>query len=228
MIIKCKDIAKTYKMKYQSTQVFNGANLEIAQGDSVAIIGRSGSGKSTLLNILGFLDTPNSGQYVFNGKSVNFKDTHGLNMLRRKNVAFVRQDYGLINEYNVTYNLSLPLKYLQKTPDEIKLEIERVAVLLDIKDKLRQFPSNLSGGECQRVAIARAIINNPLVILADEPTGSLDSDNENNVLNIFREINSQGTTIIIATHNHDIAERCNTIFLIQQGKIKKIKGDGIL
>lgn len=228
MIIKCEDIIKTYKKKRHSTIVFNGADIEIAQGDFVGIVGRSGSGKSTLLNILGFLDTPDSGQYTFNGNRVNFKSIHSLNMLRRKNIAFVRQDYGLISEYNVANNISLPLKYLQKTTDEINSEVERVALLLDIKDKLSEFPSNLSGGECQRVAIARAIITNPLVILADEPTGALDIDNENIVLNIFRKINSRGTTIIIVTHNNDIAKKCNTLFSIQQGGIKKIKGDDMV
>lgn len=225
MIIKCENISKTYMTKYHSTQVFNGACIEIKQGDFVGITGRSGSGKTTLLNLLGFLDTPDSGQYIFNGEKVDFKNTHKLNALRRKNIAFVRQDYGLISEYDVAYNLSLPLKYLKKTSDEIDSEIERVASLLDIKDKLRQFPSKLSGGECQRVAIARALINNPLVLLADEPTGSLDSDNENIVLSIFKEINSRGTTIVLATHNREIAENCNTIFSIQKGKIIKMKGD---
>lgn len=225
MIIKCENLVKRYKTKYHNTEVFNGANLEIKQGDFVGVIGRSGSGKSTLLNILGFLDTPDSGSYHFNGNLVDFHKPQSLNILRRKNIAFVRQDYGLIKEYNVAYNISLPLKYLNKSKAEINSEVERVAELLDIKDKLLKFPSNLSGGECQRVAIARAIINKPLVILADEPTGSLDIENENNVINIFREINLQGTTIIIATHNNDIAKGCNTLFLIEKGVIIKKMGD---
>lgn len=228
MIIKCEDIIKTYKMKYYSTQVFNDASIEIKQGDFVGITGRSGSGKTTLLNILGFLDTPDGGRYCFNGENVDFKNVRKLNTLRRKNVAFVRQDYGLIDEYDVAYNISLPLKYLRKTSDEIGIEVERVAALLDIEDKLRQLPSHLSGGECQRVAIARALINHPLVLLADEPTGSLDVDNENNVLNIFKEINSAGTTIVLVTHNNDIAEKCDAIFSIQKGKIVKVKGEGML
>ncbi len=226
MLIKCEGLVKKYKSKYNNTEVFNGVGLEIVQGDFVGIMGRSGSGKSTLLNILGFLDTPDSGKYTFKGKQVDFKNVQNLNMLRRNNIAFVRQDYGLINEYSIASNISLPLKYMKKNTDDIDSEVERVAELLDIKDKLLKFPSNLSGGECQRAAIARAIISKPLVILADEPTGSLDVENENNVINIFQNINLQGTTIIIATHNSDIAQKCNTLLLIQQGKIIKIKGKG--
>lgn len=221
MIIKCTNLVKRYKTKHHITEVFNDASLEIAQGDFVAVTGRSGAGKTTLLNILGFLDIPDSGSYIFDGNLVDFRKAQSLTQLRRKNIAFVRQDYGLIKEYNIAYNISLPLKYLKKNTDEIESEVKRVYELLDIKDKLMKFPSELSGGECQRVAIARAIINKPLVILADEPTASLDIDNENNVINILREINSQGTTVIIATHNNDITRKCNTIFSIEQGKIKK-------
>lgn len=229
MLIKFENLIKGYKTKYHHTEVFKGINLELEQGDFVGVVGRSGSGKSTLLNLLGFLDTPDSGIYTFNGKQVDFRQAQSLNMLRRKNIAFVRQDYALIREYNIAYNIALPLKYLKKSADEINNDVDRVAERLDIKDKLLKFPAQLSGGECQRAAIARAIITNPLVILADEPTGSLDTENENNVINIFQEINAQGTTIVLATHNNDIAEKCNTLLLIQQGKIKKYKkGDDTL
>ncbi|AGC67607.1 ABC transporter, ATP-binding protein [Thermoclostridium stercorarium subsp. stercorarium DSM 8532] len=221
MIIKCENLVKRYKTKYHATEVFNGAGLEIAHGDFVGIMGRSGSGKTTLLNILGFLDVPDSGSYIFNGTLVDFRKARNLNLLRRRNIAFVRQDYGLIKEYNVAYNISLPLKYLNKSRDEIECEVERVSRLLGIKDKLMKFPSELSGGECQRVAIARAIISRPLVILADEPTASLDMENENNVIDIFRKINSQGTTVIIATPDNNIAQKCNTVFLIERNKIIK-------
>lgn len=223
MIIRINNLTKTYKHKAYNTNVFNNVNLEIKQGDFVGVVGRSGSGKSTFLNILGFLDTPNGGEYFFNGEHVDFTKTGKLNELRRNNMSFIRQDYGLLNEYNVKYNISLPLNYLKNGKVDINSEVERVAEMLDIKDKLSKFPTELSGGECQRVAISRAIITNPSLILADEPTGSLDVENEDRVINILKEINLNGTTIIIATHSNDIANKCNTLLSIQQGKIIKIK-----
>lgn len=223
MIIKCTDISKYYKTKNNQTKVFEKVGFEIQSGDLVALIGRSGSGKSTLLNILGFLDTPCSGSYIFKGKNIDFKNAKKLNQLRRDNISYIRQDYGLIKEYNVHRNIGLPLKYKKDIDIDIDFEIERVAKILDIEDKLSKFPEELSGGECQRVAIARAIITNPKIIIADEPTGSLDIENEKNVMEIFRDINKMGTTIIVATHNMDIANECNTRLSIQEGKIRELK-----
>lgn len=192
-------------------------DLSIRKGELVAIVGPSGAGKSTLLNILGGIDRPNSGHYYFDYKLIEFK-ANKLAIFRRKNIGFIVQDHALIEDMTAYDNIALPLKYSLKDKAKIKDRVIDIANYLNIKELLYNYPTQLSGGECQRIAIARAIINKPRLILADEPTGSLDNDNKKNVMNIFKDIH-QDSTIIIVTHDHEIANICDRVIELNKGRI---------
>lgn len=199
-------------------------DLCIREGELVAIVGPSGAGKSTLLNILGGIDRPSSGRYYFDGKLIEFK-ANKLAHFRNSNIGFIVQDHALIEDMTAYDNIALPLKYSAKSKAQINNCIMDVASFFNIKDQLYNYPSQLSGGECQRIAVARAIINKPRLILADEPTGSLDSQNKRNVMNMFKDF---GSTTIVATHDYEIANICHRVIELNDGKITRTENNHAL
>ena len=187
----------------------------------LAIMGPSGSGKSTLLNILGFLDKSTEGEYYFDGNDVSKLKDRELSLFRNKYIGFVVQNFALIEDYTISKNISLPLDYVKISSKEKNKRVEELLKLMKIEDKGKRLPKELSGGQNQRVAIARALVNNPKVILADEPTGALDRKNGQEVMNIFKKLNEKGKTIIVITHDEKVASMCKKIIYIEDGKIKE-------
>lgn len=217
--IELKNIIKKYGKDDSTVIALNGLDLFIDKGDMAAIIGKSGSGKSTLLNILGGLINFDEGEYIFNNKKINGSKGKELVKFRRENISFIVQDFALINNMTVFDNVALPLEYQKISRKEIKRRVLEVLEQLDIKDKAYKYPNEISGGQAQRVAIARAIVKNPQVILADEPTGALDQKTGYKVIEILKDLNMKGKTIIIVTHDLNIAENCKKIIHVQDGKI---------
>ncbi|CFX82218.1 ABC transporter-like [Syntrophomonas zehnderi OL-4] len=219
-MIKLDKITKTYyNFRRNKKNALEGIDLCVSEGEMVAIVGSSGAGKSTLLNILGGIDRPNSGHYYFDNKLIEFK-AHRLAHFRRNNIGFIVQDHALIDDMTAYDNIALPLKYRSMNKAQIEKRVMDIAYYLNIKDQLYNYPTQLSGGECQRIAIARAIINKPRLILADEPTGSLDSQNKRNVMSIFKDIHRNSTTIIV-THDYEIANTCHRVVELNNGRITK-------
>lgn len=214
-MISLKNINKIYKKKDLEVPVLNNVNLEIKQGELIAIVGPSGSGKSTLLNILGCLDKQTSGKYFLKGEDISKMSAKEMAGLRNSTFGFIVQDFALINEYTVTQNVEIPLLYSKQKKDKDAIDI--VLKQLSIIDKKKELTSNLSGGQKQRVAIARSIINNPDIILADEPTGSLDQKTGHDVMNILMDLHKQGKTVIIITHDSNVAALCNREISIVDG-----------
>ncbi|MGO1469834.1 MAG: ABC transporter ATP-binding protein [Tissierella sp.] len=217
--IKLLKINKSYGNGNNKLHVLKDISLSIDPGEMVAIVGKSGSGKSTLLNLIGGIDKPDSGEYYFNGKQINTSDRKQMERFRRNNIGFVVQNFALINDFKVYDNIALPMRYQKKTNNEIKNRVYTLFESMDLIGKENEYPTALSGGEAQRVAIARALACNPELILADEPTGSLDEKTQEIILNVFREINKQGVTILIVTHDHDIARTCDRTVEISDGKM---------
>jgi putative ABC transport system ATP-binding protein len=205
-MINIEKLEKTYRTEEVETVALNKVNIEIKEGEFVAIMGPSGCGKSTLLNILGLLDNPDAGSYKFLGQEIaGFNERKRAN-LRKQNIGFVFQSFNLIDELTVYENVELPLLYLKVPASERKKKVETVLEKMQMMHRRNHFPQQLSGGQQQRVAVARAVINNPKLILADEPTGNLDSSNGNEVMQLLTELNDAGATVIIVTHsNHDAA-----------------------
>lgn len=221
-IIKLVDINKSYGNDKNKLHVLKNIELTVDSGELVAIVGKSGSGKSTLLNLIGGIDKPDSGEYYFNNKKINISNKNQMAIFRRKNIGFVVQNFALINDFKVYDNIALPMRYQKKSKGEIKNRVYTLLESMDLIDKQNEYPTNLSGGEAQRVAIARALACNPQLILADEPTGALDDKTQRMILNIFKEINKQGVTILIVTHDNDIARLCDRTIKIQDGKVDSI------
>lgn len=218
-MIKMSNICKVYAGDTYRITALDGINVDINDGEFVSIMGRSGSGKTTLLNILGFLDKPTSGSFVFDDVDVSDISVKNMWKLRRKNVGFVFQNFALIENNTVFENTILPLQAINtprkqaiKMADEI---LERVGIY-DLKKK---YPGQISGGQKQRVAIARALIGNPKIILADEPTGALDSETGNEIMDIFKEINKEGKTVVIVTHDEKIAAKTNRCIRLENAKV---------
>lgn len=217
-MITLKNISKVYNPnKRNEYQALNGINLEISKGEMCAVIGESGSGKSTLLHIIGMLDNFSSGKYVFEGKEISELSESSRTSVRAKNIGFVKQDFALIDDYTAVDNVMLPL-YPIKAKNRKKKALAAID-MLGISELAEKYVSELSGGEKQRVAIARAIVNKPSLILADEPTGSLDSKTSADILRIFKDLNAEGKTIVIVTHDKGIAEQCGRIIEIFDGAI---------
>ena len=216
-IIKLEHISKSYGKGENLVIALEDINISINHGELVAIIGTSGSGKSTLLNILGFIDKPDCGKYYLNNTLINYDNNKLLAKYRNKFIGFVLQSFGLINSYTVFENVELPLIY-SKCKNK-KTKVSSTLGSLNILNKKDSFPNELSGGQQQRIAIARALINNPQIILADEPTGALDKNTANEVMNILLDLNKQGITIIIVTHDINIAKKCNRIIRLEDGAI---------
>lgn len=212
-------ILKNISKSYRNYNILDNISLEINNGDIVGIMGRSGCGKSTLLNIIGLLDFPDEGKYYLNNKSTENATNKEITLLRRNKIGFIFQDYALIKDRNVYYNISIPLICKKIPKKEIANKVQNIANQLKITKLLNKYPYELSGGECQKVSIARALIRNPSLILADEPTGALDINSELEILNTFRELNKQGVTIIIVTHNYEVAKICSKIYTIKNKKV---------
>lgn len=218
-MIKTKDLVKVFRTDEVETTALNKVNIEVQDGEFVAIMGPSGCGKSTLLNILGLLDNPSGGSYDFNGTEVaGLKEKQRTN-LRKGNIGFVFQSFNLIDELTVYENIELPLLYLKMNSSERKQKVEKVMERMKIAHRKNHFPQQLSGGQQQRVAIARAVVTNPKLILADEPTGNLDSANGTEVMALLTELNEDGTTIIMVTHSPNDAEKAHRIIQLFDGHI---------
>ncbi|PSR26320.1 MAG: macrolide ABC transporter ATP-binding protein [Sulfobacillus benefaciens] len=218
-LIEMEQIRKSYKMGGDYLEVLRGISLSIDQGDYVAIMGPSGSGKSTLMHILGCLDVPTSGHYFLAGKDISRFQESKLATIRRQQIGFVFQSFNLLTALNALENVALPLLY-QGTPPRIQRERAKEALtLVGLGDRLHHRPSQLSGGQQQRVAIARAIVSNPPLLLADEPTGNLDSHAGQEVLSIFTRLHDSGQTVVVITHDAQIAHHANRIIQILDGTI---------
>jgi len=216
-MIKLENAQKTYRMGKVEIHALRGLSLTIEQGEMVAIIGASGSGKSTLMNIIGFLDKLNSGKYLFEGKDVSELNDNRLAELRNKKVGFVFQDFNLLRRATAAANVELPLIYsggLRKRQRALEA-LERVGLAARVNHK----PTELSGGEQQRVAIARALVNNPALVLADEPTGNLDTVASAEIIGILRKLNEEGVTVIMVTHETDIASQARRIIRLRDGQV---------
>lgn len=218
-MIKTNDLTKIFRTEEVETTALNKVNLEVKEGEYVAVMGPSGCGKSTLLNILGLLDSPTSGSYLFNGNEVANLRERDRTVFRKGNIGFVFQSFNLIDELNVYENVELPLIYLKMKAGERKRSVESVLERMKIAHRAKHFPQQLSGGQQQRVAIARAVVANPKLILADEPTGNLDSKNGIEVINLLQELNSEGTTIIMVTHSDRDAGYAHRIVKLFDGQI---------
>lgn len=215
--------AKGIYKKYGKDIILNNLFFSVDAQDFVAIMGRSGSGKTTLLNILGLLDQYESGEIHYQGKRLNFNHQKEIARIRKENLAFIVQDFALVYELNVFENIELPLLSLRMSRNKRKQKVYEIAKIMGITHLLEKYPDKLSGGECQKVAICRAIIKNPKILLADEPTGSLDKKSEEQIMDLLRWLNSRGMTIILVTHSMTVAEKCNKIYDIDS--LQKLSND---
>ena len=216
-VIRIEGVSKHYKVGGSVVKALDGASLSVEKGEFVAIMGPSGSGKSTMMNILGCLDTPDSGRYVLNGIDVSGMDDAGLSAVRGREIGFVFQSFNLLPRYDALENVALPLLYAGVGRDERMSRAEAVLKRVGLGGRLHHRPNELSGGQRQRVAVARALINNPAIILADEPTGNLDTATSDEIMALFSEINAAGNTVIIVTHEEDVARCARRLVRLRDG-----------
>ncbi len=218
-IIHLEKICKSYYLGRQELQVLKGINLNIFKNEYVALMGPSGSGKSTLMNILGCLDSPTGGKYILNGKDVSRMPDNDLAVVRNKEIGFVFQQFNLLPRLTAVENVALPLVYSGIGKKERIQRAMEVLIKVKLDDRSHHKPNELSGGQCQRVAIARALINNPSIILADEPTGNLDSRTSYEIMDIVGKIHADGNTVIIVTHEEDISTFAHRIIKLKDGEV---------
>lgn len=219
MIIRTKNLKKVYRTDEVQTTALNDLSIEINQGEFVSIMGPSGCGKSTLMNILGMIDSPSEGEYFFMENEVGGLSERKRSDVRKNNLGFVFQSFNLIDELTVFENVELPMMYTKVPSTERKRRAEELLEEMNMMHRRNHFPQQLSGGQQQRVAVARAIVNNPKLILADEPTGNLDSANGDDVMKILADLNSKGTTIVMVTHSQYCAEFGNRIIRLLDGQV---------
>ncbi len=218
-LIELNNIKKTYKTGTIEYTALKNINLIINKNDYVALMGTSGSGKSTLMNLLGALDTPTSGEYTLNGKSVDKLNNEDLSQFRNKEIGFVFQTFNLLPKLNAIENVALPLLYADISKKERNSRAVEMLSKVGLKEQIYNKPNEMSGGQRQRVAIARALINKPSIILADEPTGNLDSKTSSEIMSLFKELHKAGNTIILVTHEHDIANYAQRTIVLKDGEI---------
>ena len=219
MLIEVKNLEKTYKNGSLEFQALKGIDLSIDKGEFVAIMGTSGSGKSTFMNILGCLDKPSVGEYILDGTPVQDMSEDELSHIRNKKIGFVFQSFNLIPRTSALRNVELPLLYARKSPKERKAKATELLTKVGLGDKLENHPNEVSGGQRQRIAIARALANDPPIIFADEPTGNLDSRSGEEVMDIFKNLHKDGVTIVLVTHEREIAEHAHRVVTFKDGEI---------
>ena len=222
-VIKLVDIRREYQMGEETIKALNGLNLEIYKNDYVAIMGPSGSGKSTLMNMIGCLDTPSSGDYILNGTNVSNMSDNDLADVRNREIGFVFQTFNLLPRSSALENVALPLIYAGKGRAERTTIASKVLTDVGLADRMHHKPNELSGGQRQRVAVARALVNNPSIILADEPTGNLDTKTSYEIMGLFQNLHQSGQTIIVVTHEEDIALYAKTIIRLRDGVVESIE-----
>ena len=220
MIIKTNQLKRSFSLGSETVEALKGIDLEVSKGEFISIMGPSGSGKTTLMNIIGCLDTPTSGEYLLNNQSVNNFNDDELARIRNKEIGFVFQSFHLLAKNSALNNVLLPMKYAGADLEEAELRARHVLDQVGLSDRINHGPSELSGGQQQRVAIARALVNKPSMIIADEPTGNLDSKTGDYVMGLFKELNEEGQTIILITHEEDIANQSKRIINIKDGLIE--------
>jgi putative ABC transport system ATP-binding protein len=218
-VILMEDIHKVYKTGTTEVQALNGINLRVKEGEFLAIMGPSGSGKSTLMNIIGCLDVPSQGRYLLKGKEIEKMGDEELAFIRNKEIGFVFQNFNLLARTDALANVELPLIYSRVPKKERKIRAYEALKKVGIEERAKHMPSELSGGEQQKVAIARALVTNPSIILADEPTGNLDTKSSEDIMSIFDKLNNEGNTIILVTHEPDIARHAKRLVRLRDGKI---------
>ncbi|MDD2537999.1 MAG: ABC transporter ATP-binding protein [Bacteroidales bacterium] len=220
VLIKIKGIRKIYQVGNQEVRALNGVDLIIRKNEYVAIMGPSGSGKSTLMNLLGCLDTPTEGSYILNGTDVSQMRDDQLAEVRNKEIGFVFQSFNLLPRYNALNNVALPLIYAGMPRQEREEEAKKALMNVDLGDRMDHKPNELSGGQKQRVAVARAMVNNPSIILADEPTGNLDTKTSLDIMSLFEQVYAKGNTIIVVTHEEDIARYARRVVRLRDGLVE--------
>ena len=221
-MIDIKDMSKIYEMGENKVYALNHINLNIKEHEFVSIIGPSGSGKSTLMNMLGCLDVPTEGTYILDGKPISKMSDDELANIRNKKIGFVFQGFNLLPKLTAIENVELPLIYQNVPSKERRERAKKALASVGLEDRVNHTPNELSGGQQQRVAIARALITNPPLILADEPTGNLDSKSGKEVMEIFKKLNEQGNTIVLITHDNDVAKQAKRIIRIQDGRLTEV------
>ncbi|MFO8145322.1 MAG: ABC transporter ATP-binding protein [Candidatus Syntrophosphaera sp.] len=219
-IIRTSNLVKDYELGKVKVRALNGVDLSIDRGEFVAIMGPSGSGKSTLMHIIGCLDSPSEGEYYLDGELVSSLNSNALAMIRNIKIGFVFQSFNLLPHMTLLKNVELPLMYAGTSSHERTQKAKQIIDIVGLSDRMKHKPAELSGGQRQRVAIARAIVNDPAILLADEPTGNLDSQSGGDILEIFTRLHEQGNTIIIVTHDKPVAQRANRIISIMDGRIE--------
>lgn len=219
-VIRCVDVAKEYRMGTQTVHALRGVSFEIQRNEYVAIMGPSGSGKSTMMNMIGCLDTPTSGSYILNGTDVSTLDDNQLAGIRNKEIGFVFQTFNLLPRSTALANVELPLIYAGMKATERRQRAIDVLTRVGLADRMDHKPNELSGGQRQRVAVARALVNQPSILLADEPTGNLDSKTGVEIMELFAELHRQGNTIVLVTHEEDIAAHAQRIIRLRDGLLE--------